>query len=104
MVRLLRRSGLAIAICTFAVAVTSAAEPARIPTGLLVPAYIYPAGEGLTAWNDLIAAADKVPIVAIINPASGPGTQVNPEIKAVFERANRSKTRPASSAGNEHRP
>lgn len=67
------------------------AGPVKSPTGLLVPAYIFPAGEGLKAWGHLIAAADRVPIVAIINPASGPGKQVNEEVKAVFERARRSK-------------
>lgn len=40
---------------------------------LLVPAYFYPAGPGLQAWQRLIEAASKIKIVAIVNPSSGPG-------------------------------
>jgi hypothetical protein len=42
---------------------------------LLVPAYIYPAGEGKKDWRRLIDAASKVDIVAIVNPSSGPGRE-----------------------------
>lgn len=40
--------------------------------GLLVPAYIYPEAGG--AWDQMTAAASKVPVMAILNPDSGPGT------------------------------
>lgn len=45
---------------------------------LLVPAYFYPAGNGLTYWNQMTASAAKAPVVAILNPASGPGSAVDP--------------------------
>jgi len=40
---------------------------------LLVPLYVYPG----SAWDDLIAAASQVQIIAIINPNSGPLTTVD---------------------------
>jgi hypothetical protein len=58
---------------------------------LLVPAYFYPEGDGLKAWERLIAAADKVPIVAIVNPASGPGRTVDENYVEVFRKARGSK-------------
>ena len=42
------------------------------PLELLVPAYIYPAGEGLTMWTQIIDAASRVPVTAILNPNNGP--------------------------------
>lgn len=57
------------------------------PPRLLVPAYFYPAGEGLTHWNGLIAAADKARITAIVNPATGPGKQADPNYVDVIGRA-----------------
>jgi hypothetical protein len=58
---------------------------------LFVPAYFYPAGQGLTYWDNLLAAADEVPIVAIANPASGPGRRVDPNYVAIFDRAKQTK-------------
>ncbi len=54
---------------------------------LWVPAYYYPFGPGLREWNRLIAAAKSVPIVAIVNPASGPGDHVDTNFAAVVPRA-----------------
>jgi hypothetical protein len=54
---------------------------------LFVPAYFYPAGEGLKEWERLIAAAKEVPIVTIANPASGPGERVDPNYTDVISRA-----------------
>jgi Spherulation-specific family 4 len=54
---------------------------------LWVPAYFYPNGPGLREWNRLIVAARVVPIVAIVNPASGPGDQVDNHFAAVLPRA-----------------
>ena len=44
--------------------------------GLLVPAYQYPTLG--TLWADCAAAATRVPLVAILDPASGPGVGVDP--------------------------
>lgn len=44
--------------------------------GLLVPAYQYPTLG--TLWADCAAAATRVPLVAVLNPASGPGAGVDP--------------------------
>ena len=38
---------------------------------IVVPAYFYPSAG--SDWNDLVAAADDVPITAIMNPFNGPG-------------------------------
>src|SRR5687768_10432883 len=49
----------------------------RQPTGLLIPLYVYPADiHTNAAYNKLIAlkrAHLRVPVIAIVNPASGPG-------------------------------
>lgn len=52
-----------------------------------LPAYYYPFGPGLREWNRLIAAAKVAPIVAIVNPASGPGDHVDTNFAAVLPRA-----------------
>ena len=44
---------------------------------VLVPAYFYPTWWAGSPWDDLNAAAAKIPIEAIMNPASGPGSDVN---------------------------
>jgi hypothetical protein len=51
---------------------------------LIVPAYFYPAGAGATAWKELDTAAKKVKIHAILNPASGPGKEVDTTYVAVI--------------------
>lgn len=58
---------------------------------LLVPAYFYPAGHGLKHWDRLLEAADKVPITAIINPASGPGKKADDNYVKLIERARKTK-------------
>ncbi|MCM2494221.1 spherulation-specific family 4 protein [Burkholderia glumae] len=45
---------------------------------LVVPAYFYPSGSGATAWNTLATNAASVPLTAIVNPNSGPGTAADP--------------------------
>jgi hypothetical protein len=40
---------------------------------MLVPAYFYPAGDGLLEWDKLIEAAKTTDIIAIMNPNSGVG-------------------------------
>lgn len=80
-----------------AIALTCAAnaqEPmGQAPPGLqlLVPAYFYPAGNGAKEWDQLIAAADRAPIVAIVNPASGPGRRGDPNYTAVLKKAAKAK-------------
>jgi hypothetical protein len=45
---------------------------------ILVPLYIYPQLiNGRSNWSPLVEAAKKVPVVAIINPNSGPGGKPN---------------------------
>jgi hypothetical protein len=56
---------------------------------LWVPAYYYPFGRGLREWDRLIASAKSVPIVAIVNPASGPGDHVDTNFAAIIPRARR---------------
>ncbi|HJT10620.1 MAG TPA: spherulation-specific family 4 protein, partial [Candidatus Nitrosotalea sp.] len=46
------------------------------PTGVIIPLYTYPG----TTWTDVIAAKTahpSVPIAAIINPSSGPGSGID---------------------------
>jgi hypothetical protein len=56
---------------------------------LLVPAYIYPVGEGRAEWQKLIDAASKVEIVVIANPSSGPGKEKNLDYFAIFTAASK---------------
>jgi hypothetical protein len=68
-------------------------DESRATLTLLVPAYSYPAENGLRFWDALIAAADRVPIVAIANPASGPGTKRDENYTMVLDRAKRAGIR-----------
>ncbi|HVW00951.1 MAG TPA: spherulation-specific family 4 protein, partial [Planctomycetaceae bacterium] len=70
---------------------TQAAESNEAPIRLLVPAYFYPAGEGLVAWKKLIASAEQTPVVAIVNPDSGPGKRVDAVYHEIFQWAKPSK-------------
>jgi Spherulation-specific family 4 len=54
---------------------------------LLVPAYFYPVRDGLKDWQRLSDAAVDVPIVAIVNPASGPGKKVDATYQDVLAKA-----------------
>jgi hypothetical protein len=60
---------------------------------LLVPAYFYPAGDGLKHWDRLIASAKQAPILAIANPASGPGDKADPAYTRILDRARKQKGR-----------
>ena len=68
-------------------------EVARGPR-LVVPAYFYPAGKGLAEWDRLLKSGEELEIVAIINPASGPGRRVDPNYAALLKRAARTKLVP----------
>lgn len=55
----------------------SASAAPQSSTGIVVPLYGYPSSD----WNNVIQAKlanPSVPIVAVINPADGPGTWQNP--------------------------
>jgi serine/threonine protein kinase len=54
---------------------------------LLVPAYFYPGGDGLKEWDRLIDSADATGLVAIVNPASGPGKEADRNFVQVMDRA-----------------
>jgi hypothetical protein len=58
---------------------------------LLVPAYFYPADAGSKDWNRLITAAAQIPIVAIVNPASGPGKDADANYVKVLQQAKKAK-------------
>ena len=62
----------------------NSAEPVPALVRLLVPAYFYPAGDGQLAWKELVKSAAKAPIVAIVNPDSGPGKKVDPNYTQIF--------------------
>ncbi|QDV38227.1 spherulation-specific family 4 protein [Tautonia plasticadhaerens] len=49
----------------------------QAPLKILVPAYFFPAASGLDDWKRLLTSARRVPIVAVVNPASGPGELPN---------------------------
>lgn len=63
----------AIVAATFAAPATARADQITA----LVPAYFYPTWWSGSPWDQLNAAAAKIPIEAIMNPASGPGGGVN---------------------------
>lgn len=46
------------------------------PLGLLVPAYIDPSVD-MSSWNVLATTATRVPLLAIMNPSSGPGRRLD---------------------------
>ena len=48
------------------------------PIGIMVPSYFYPG----SLWTNMNWAAGRVPLVAILNPASGPDTTQNPDYVA----------------------
>jgi serine/threonine protein kinase len=54
---------------------------------LLVPAYIYPADEGLAEWDRIIESPAAAATVVIANPDSGPGKAVDPNYTKVIGRA-----------------
>ncbi len=66
-----------LALAGLAPAALAESQPMR----LLVPAYEYPA-PGSAYWDSLAAAADRVPLGVILNPASGPGAAADPNYVA----------------------
>jgi hypothetical protein len=79
---------LSLLILAAALASTAGAAPASgVRMRLFVPAYFYPGGAGLKGWDGLIDAARKVPVTAIVNPASGPGKAPDPNYTRALDRA-----------------
>lgn len=64
--------------------VIALAGSTALALNVLVPAYFYPDGAGTGYWNALNAAASKVPLVAIMNPNSGPGASIDPNYTNVL--------------------
>lgn len=62
-----------------------AAAVGACPVEILVPAYQYPTVGDL--WSRVPAAAGQVGVSVILNPASGPGTVVDPTYTAVVSTA-----------------
>lgn len=54
---------------------------------LWTPAYFYPDGEGAADWDRLIQASGRVPVVAIVNPDSGPGDHRDSTYSDALDRA-----------------
>jgi hypothetical protein len=54
---------------------------------LLVPAYFYPAKEGLEQWDRLLGSPAAGETVVVANPNSGPGATADPNYTRVLERA-----------------
>ncbi len=44
--------------------------------GIIVPAYEYPTTG--TLWGECVRASSRVPLIAVMNPANGPGSEVDP--------------------------
>jgi hypothetical protein len=65
--------------------VVGASGPARLR--LVVPAYFYPAEEGLEQWDRLIESPGAAVTVVIANRDSGPGTAADPNYARVLVRA-----------------
>jgi hypothetical protein len=53
-------------------------------SGIIVPAYFYP--EGNQYWDKLAAAAREVPLIAILNPDSGPGKAADANFVAAIKK------------------
>jgi hypothetical protein len=63
------------------------AAPAIHAADLLVPAYFYPAGKKKSNhWVALAATAGQANTIAVLNPASGPGTFVDPNYTAAVSQ------------------
>ena len=71
--RLPRRTGLSRFASILALLPGSVARVVAL--GILVPAYFSPTSGGY--WSALNQAADRVPLIAIMNPNNGPSTSVN---------------------------
>jgi serine/threonine protein kinase len=62
-----------------------ASGPARLR--LLVPAYFYPADEGLEQWGRLLESPTAAATLVVVNRDSGPGAAADPNYAKVLRRA-----------------
>src|SRR5437660_3965788 len=72
----------ALVLSFIRLATMKGAHAATAPTGIMIPLYTYPTGG---TWAPVIQAKNaypNVPFVAVINPASGPGTSHDPNYAA----------------------
>jgi len=60
-------------------------------SGIFVPAYFHPSGDNLSYWDDLVAAASKVPLIVVINPNSGPGEKLDPSYPPIIAKLAKTK-------------
>jgi serine/threonine protein kinase len=67
--------------------VPPAPAAASLRLRLLVPAYFYPAGDGLAQWDRLLETPDPAAVIIIVNAASGPGKEADPNYVRVIGRA-----------------
>jgi hypothetical protein len=54
---------------------------------ILIPAYIYLDAKGEAEWEEIFAASSRVPIVAILNAANGPGKAPEASYAKLLEKA-----------------
>jgi Spherulation-specific family 4/PEP-CTERM motif len=80
----LTRFGVATALGIMVSVLGCLSEHGQARADVIVPAYFYPSGSGLTDWNTLTASASQVQETVIANPDSGPGTTVDPNYTAVI--------------------
>jgi hypothetical protein len=95
----MRRNGMALltamtSIISAAASVSTGANDVEQPAlaggpTVLVPAYFYPEGDRLRDWNRLTEAARSTRLEVILNPASGPGAERDPNYVAVVEALHR---------------
>jgi hypothetical protein len=69
-----------------------AAAESSPPLRLLVPAYFYPAEDGLAQWDRLFDSPAAAATMVIVNPNSGPGTAGDPNYANVVKRARQKGT------------
>jgi hypothetical protein len=85
-IQLLRRAASAIflAFISASGALLPTASAQTLPqVGLIVPAYFDPSTDQ-TDWNRMAAAASQIPLIAVMNPNSGPGTSADPSYTAAI--------------------
>jgi hypothetical protein len=67
------RIALFASVCACSLSAWSSQDDRSPRAAVLVPAYFYPSGNGLAAWQQLAKNARDVRIEVILDPASGPG-------------------------------